>query len=239
MSLLALLSFAACGESARVTTDTAGRSPTPAVSETTATVGATTTTRLPEACATDVAHAVSSPSDVEFWRQQVNYLDWIRFAASFEELHAMADVSVVARVVGAHRVEPLELGVDDMFLAYVLLDLAVIIDVNGGDVDQVTLMVEAPSSFDPSGPLTYDEWFDEFVQQLPTGAAYFALMQRPDITVPVHQPISGLSIWVQTSHGLEPGFTQYESERDRTPSFWATVSTTATLSDLVCMLATD
>lgn len=237
-SLLVLLAFAACGESAQVTADTAGPSTTSAASETTTTVGTTTTTTLPAACSVDVTDAVASVSDVEFWRQQINYLDWIRFAASFEELHAMADVSAVARVVGARQAEPVDLGVDGMFLAYVLLDLAVIVDVKGGDLEQVTLMVEAPSSFDPTGPLTYDQWFDAFVQQLPSGAAYFALVQRADISVPVYQPISGLSIWVQTPDGLEPGYTQYESELDRTPAFWATTADTATLSDLACMLAT-
>ncbi len=237
MSLLALLSFAACGESARVTADTTGPSTTSAASETTTTVGATTTTTLPVACSVEVTDAVSSVSDVEFWRQQINYLDWIRFAASFEELHAMADVSVIARVVGARQAEPVELGVDGMFLANVLLDLAVIVDVKGGDLEQVALMVEAPSSFDPSGPLTYDQWFDTFVQQLPSGAAFFALVQRSDMLVPVYQPISGLSIWVQTPDGLEPGYTQYESELDRTPAFWASTTATATLAGLGCMLA--
>ncbi|MDP2292484.1 MAG: hypothetical protein Q8M22_14940 [Actinomycetota bacterium] len=237
VSLLVLLAFAACGESARVTADTAGPSTTSAASETTTTVGTTTTTTLPVACSVDVTGAVSSPSDVEFWRQQVNYLDWIRFAASFEELHEMADVSVVARVVDAHPAEPVELGVDGMFLANVLLDLEVIVDVKGGDLEQVALMVEAPSSFDPSGPLTYDQWFDAFVQHLPSGAAYLALVRRPDIAVPVYQPISGLSIWVQTPDGLEPGYTQYQSEMDRTPAFWASTTDTATLSQLACMLA--
>lgn len=195
-----------------------------------------TTTTLPAACLTDVANALSSPSDVAFWRQQINYLDWIRFAPSFEQLHAMADVSVVANVAGVRPAESIDLG-DGMFVSSVLIDLEVVIDVKGTGVEEVTVMVETPSSFDPGGPLTYDQWFDEFAQQVPSGAAYFALAQRPDIVEPVYQPISGLSIWVQSANGLEPGFTQYESERDRTPGFWVTAGNTATLAELACQLA--